>query len=189
MNADPLPRAMSIPEYLAFEEASGERHEYLRGEVYAMAGGTPDHARIIANMTVVLGGVLRGRPCAVYSSDLRIRSEQTDLFTYADVAVVCGKLERSVHDASSVTNPILVVEVLSPGTESYDRGAKAEHYRRIPSLKELVLVNHALARVEVFRKNDAGRFEWFIFEEHEQAELASLGVSVPVAEVYIDPLG
>jgi Uma2 family endonuclease len=188
MSAGALVKKMSIPEYLAFEEASKERHEYLRGEVYAMAGGTPEHGAIAAAVTIALGSALQGRPCRVFNSDVRVRCEETDLFTYPDVFVVCGKLERSVRDADSVTNPIVVVEVLSPSTESYDRGAKAQHYLRIPALREYVLVNHALRRVEVFRKNEAQRFEWFTFEEHDEAEFASLGVRIAVAGIYWDPL-
>lgn len=179
---------LGIAEYLAFEEASKQRHEYLRGQVYAMAGGTPEHGALAAAVTIALGSALQGRPCRVFNSDVRVRVEVTDLFTYPDVFVVCGKLERSTRDADSVTNPVVVVEVLSPSTESYDRGAKAQHYLRIPALREYVLVNHAMPRVEVFRKNEAQRFEWFTFEEHEAVELDSLGVRIPVAEIYREPL-
>lgn len=188
MTAEASRRTMSVAEYVAREEASKDRHEYLRGEVYAMAGGTPEHGALAAACITALSVALRERPCRVYSSDVRVRSDATDLFTYADAFVVCGSLDRSAKDGNAVANPVVVVEVLSPATESYDRGAKAEHYRRIVSLREYVLVNHALPRIEVFRKNDAGRFEWFLFEAHEVAELVSIGVQIPVAEIYRDPL-
>jgi Uma2 family endonuclease len=179
---------VSIEDYLSQEILAVEKHEYLRGAVYAISGGTPEHARIAANLIAIFSTALRGRPCAVFSSDLRIRVEQTDLFTYPDLTIVCGPLETSMRDKHSVTNPIVVVEVLSPSSESYDRGAKMDHYRCLPSLKEYVLANHDRAQIEVYRKNDAGRFEQFVFSANDTVTLTSVNVQFGVHDTYFDPL-
>lgn len=179
---------MEYGEYLALEERSGTKHEYLRGEVLAMAGGTPEHAALASAMTVALGTALRGRPCRLFSSDLRIRVAETDLTTYADVAVVCGRLEVAPDDRNAATNPVVIVEVLSDSTEAYDRGAKFAHYRHLPSLREYVLVAQDARRVEVYRRNESGRFELFEFVGGQALELASIGVHVAVDELYANPL-
>jgi Uma2 family endonuclease len=185
----PAPDHMTYAEYLAAEAASATKHEYLRGEVYAMAGGTPEHAALAMAVGRDLGNQLRGQPCRVFSSDLRVRVEATDLSTYPDVTVVCGRLERSEVDQNAAVNPVLIVEVLSDSTEAYDRGEKFAHYRRLPSLKEYLLVSQKEPRLEVYRRNDAGH--WVLFEARrgESLELASLpGVQLATDEVYRDPL-
>jgi Uma2 family endonuclease len=124
----------TIVEYVAIEEESSVRHEFANGEILAMAGGTPEHAALAAAVVTLLGGQLRGKSCRVYSSDLRLRVLETGLATYADASVVCGDISRDPNSPTHVTNPAVVVEVLSPSTEHYDRGEKREHYQRIPSL-------------------------------------------------------
>lgn len=165
-------------EYLEMEEKALEKHEYLRGVIYAMSGGTSDHGRIAASMTIELGVALRGRPCNVYSSDVRIRIIETDLATYPDVSVVCGKVEHAADDRHGVVNPILVVEVLSDSTEAYDRGAKAAHYRRIPSLKEYVFVDQKTKKIEVYRRFDHNRWEFSEFGPGEDAVILETKISV-----------
>src|ERR1700690_3482561 len=112
---------MTYAEYLAFEEKSDTRHEYIRGEVFAMTGGTPSHAGLAAAVARLIGNALVGKPCRVYSSDLRVRMPATEMATYADVTVVCSKLKTAEDDKNATINPTLVVEVLSPSTEAYDR--------------------------------------------------------------------
>src|SRR5262249_35971657 len=129
-------------EYLELEEASNTKHEFLDGEIYAMAGGSPDHASLAAAVTTALLNQLRDKPCRVFSSDLRVRVLATGLATYPDITVVCGTLERDPESEVTVVNPVVLVEVLSKRTETYDRGEKFDHYRHIPSLKEYVLVAH-----------------------------------------------
>ena len=124
-------------EYIAFERSSNVKHEYLDGVIYAMAGGTPEHAAFAVNVSTLLSLALRDRPCRVHSSDLRIRVVDTGLETYPDVTVLCGRVELDAEDRNVVCNPIVVVEVTSPSTEEYDRGEKLEHYKRIPSLQEI----------------------------------------------------
>lgn len=179
---------MTYADYLAAEELSTEKHEYLAGEVWAMAGGTPEHAALAARLIAELDSALRDRPCRVFTSDARVRVTATDLTTYPDVTVVCEKLESDPIDPNAITNPVLLVEVLSDSTEAYDRGEKASHYRHIPSLREYVLVSQRSPRIEVYRRNDAGRWELFEFESGGMAELASVGCALRVDDVYRDPL-
>lgn len=185
----PAPSArMSYAEYLAAEERSDVRHEFLNGEVWEMAGGTPEHAALAAAMIAELSSRLRGKPCRIYSSDLRIRIQETGLATYPDVAVVCGQLATAVDDEHAALNPVVLVEVLSPTTEGYDRGAKAAHYRRIPALREYVLVSQSEPPIEVHRRTESGRWELFDARPGETIELASLGVRLDVSAIYANPL-
>src|SRR5215212_185514 len=112
---------MSYAEYLAAENKTDVRHEWLRGEVFAMAGGTPEHAALAAAVIAALSAALRDRPCRVFSADARVRVLATGLSTYSDVTVVCGRLETDPEDANAIINPVLLIEVLSDSTEAYDR--------------------------------------------------------------------
>jgi Uma2 family endonuclease len=142
-------------EYLAHEETSNVKHEFLDGEIFAMAGGTPEHAALAAAVTVVLGAAAGRGPC-VYSSDLRIRALQTGLATYPDVTVVCGPLELDPESRTTIVNPTLIVEVLSDSTEEYDRGEKLASYQSIPALQECLLVSHRERRLELWRRSNEG---------------------------------
>lgn len=176
----------TFEEYLAVEAASREvRHEFLGGDIFAMAGGTPEHAALAAAVLGILSEQLRGKPCRPYSSDLRRRVLATGLATYADASVVCDPLERDPASSTHVTNPVLVVEVLSPSTVDYDRGEKREHYQRIPSLRVILLVASDGRRVELFVRHAPGAD----FERHElgadgEVRVEGLGVRFGVAEVY-----
>ncbi len=147
-----LHRQYTWREYLRLAEDSNIKLEYREGEIFAMAGGTPEHAKLIARLTTAIGSQLGGRPCDLYSSDLRIRVAATGLATYPDLTLVCGSLEHDPDDRNTVLNPTLIVEVTSDSTETYDRGEKFDHYRRIPSLREVVFVSHRQALIEVFRR-------------------------------------
>jgi Uma2 family endonuclease len=179
---------MTYAEYFAFEDKSAERHEFLNGEAFAMGGGTIEHARLIGSAIGALTTALHGRPCCVYSSELRIRIRPTGLTTYPDISVVCGKAEVDAEDPHAIVNPTVVVEVLSDSTEAYDRGEKAAHYRHLPSLREYVLVSQHRPRIEVYRKNESGRWELYEYESGSRVELASVGCTLAVDEVYRDPL-
>ena len=124
----------------------------------------------------------------MYTSDLRVRVLATGLSTYPDVSVVCGSAETALEDPDAITNPVVVVEVLSDTTEVYDRGAKAAHYRRLPSLQEYVLVSQAEPLVEVYRRTEAGRWELFEGRPGDLVELRSLAINLDVAAVYANPL-
>jgi Uma2 family endonuclease len=173
-------------EYLAQEGASETKHEFVNGQIYDMAGGTPEHSRLALNVGAELRGQLRGRPCVAFSSDLRVLA--TGLATYPDVSVVCGRLERDPEDKNAIVNPIVLVEVLSDSTEAYDWGEKFAHYRRIPSLREYVLVAQRAPRLEVFRRNDDGTWTLHEAGPGERVKLASIGCELAVDEVYANPL-
>ena len=179
---------MTYAEYLAAEAVAEVRHEYLNGDVWAMAGGTIEHGALALAVAGELRSALRGKPCRAFPSDVRVRIPETGLSTYPDVTIVCGELETAPEDKDAITNPIVLVEVLSDSTEAYDRGAKAAHYRRIPSLREYVLVAQAEPRIEVQRRSEGGRWELLEARPDETIELASLGVRLDVAAVYANPL-
>jgi Uma2 family endonuclease len=120
--------------------------EYLDGEIYALAGGTPTHAELCASVVQLLANAMRGA-CRVHTSDLKVRVEHTGLSTFPDVSVVCGDRELSAIDRHAVTNPTVLVEVTSRSTEEYDRGAKLNHYQRLPSLRAVLIVSHRQRRV------------------------------------------
>lgn len=179
---------MTRAEYVATERVSSTRHEYLNGEVYAMAGGTPEHGALAAAIMGELRMALAGKPCRVYSSDVRLVVRETGLVTYPDASVVCGQLETDPEDPDAITNPRLLVEVLSDSTEAYDRGIKAAHYRRIPSLIEYVLVSQDEPRVEVYRRIAPGRWELTEARATQRIALSSVEVELDVAALYANPL-
>lgn len=177
-------RRLSYQDYLTLEQEQDLRHEFLDGEAWAMAGGTPRHAGVIGNLYGLTWSALRGRPCLPYGSDLKIHVEDTGLFTYPDLAVVCGPLARSATDPNAVTNPVLLAEVLSPSTESWDRGGKFAHYRRIPTVQHVLLVSVDSAKVELYTRMADGR--WLLSEHGpgEQVALPALDLSFAVDELY-----
>lgn len=182
---------MTFEAYVALEAASDVKHEFLNGEVVAMAGGTIAHGALAMAVGAALSNALRDRRCRVLSSDVRVRIEATGLSTYPDVSVVCEKVEVAPDDEHGVLNPALVVEVLSDATEAYDRGAKAAHYRRIPSLREYVLVSQREPLIEVYRRNERNNWELVVeARAGERAELQACGgpVLLDVDEIYRDPL-
>jgi Uma2 family endonuclease len=183
----PAHRRYTIGEFVRLEEYSNVRHEFLDGQVYAMAGGTPEHGSRAANVIGLLTAQLRGRPCRVQTSDVRIRVASTGLDTYPDVSVVCGREERDRDDPDAIANPILLVEVLSPSTEEYDRGEKFDHYQRIDSLREVVFVAHDEWRVEVMRRVGSG-WTSIAARRGESLVLESVACTLPVDEIYRDPL-
>jgi Uma2 family endonuclease len=175
-------------EYIAFERSSNAKHEYLDGAIYAMAGGSREHAAIAVNVSTLLNVALRGQSCAVHSSDLRVRVLDTGLETYPDASVVCGRPEIDPDDPHAILNPLALVEVTSPSTEAYDRGDKLEHYKRIPSLLEVVIVSHREQLVEVIRREQDGSWSRHEARRGGAVKLASLGCELPVDEVYRDAL-
>jgi Uma2 family endonuclease len=179
---------LSYAEYLAAEATAEVRHEFINGEAFAMAGGTPRHGALAATLARLLGNALAGKRCQPFSSDVRVQVERTGASFYPDLSVVCGKLERAPNDPHALTNPVVLVEVLSETSEAYDRGVKASHYRRLPSLREYVLVSQDLHRVEVQRLNERGIWELHFFAEGEQVRLESLDVSFSLDALYVDPL-
>ena len=184
MSAPVSRRRLTYEEYLTLERASEQRHEFCDGEIFAMAGGSPEHSALAARVIVQLGTQLRGQPCQVYTSDLRVRVQATGLTTYPDVTVVCGPLERDEEDPHAIVNPVVLVEVSSLGTEAYDRNEKFAHYRRIPSLRAYVLVSQREPRIEVYRRNGDG--SWALDDARPPcvARLDAIGCALDVADIY-----
>lgn len=181
----PLER-ISYEAFLELEASSEERLEYVDGVVYAIVGGTPEHARLAAAVGAELRAAVSPRGCAVYSSDLKIWIDATRRTTYADVVVLCGPEEPSAVDSNAITNPRVIVEVLSPSTEASDRGEKWRHYQRLESLCEYVLVSQGEPYIEVFRRDGD---EWILRTSRagEAVELPSLTVTLSVDAIYADP--
>jgi Uma2 family endonuclease len=186
-HAEPLAH-MTYPEYLDFERTAGSKHEYLRGEVFAMAGGTLEHGRLASRVSHLIRSGIGDRPCETFSSDAKIRIDETDLTTYPDVTVICGRIERSPIDEEAATNPIVLVEVFSDSSEAYDRGEKFAHYRRLGSLREYVLVSQREPRLEVFRRTSGGTWEFVDAGPGASVTLDSIGVRLAVDDVFASAL-
>jgi Uma2 family endonuclease len=181
-------RHFTPEEYLDLEIDAPYRSEYINGEIYAMSGASEEHAIIAGNIYASLRPELRGGPCRMFMNDMRVKVEATELYTYPDIIVVCGEREYEVaRRGMSLLNPILLVEVLSESTELYDRGAKFQHYRKIPALREYLLVAQEEQRIERYLRNDDG--DW-IFSEAVGPDgvmtLASIGATLRLSEVYAD---
>jgi Uma2 family endonuclease len=178
-------RRLSVEEYLALERQTRERHEYLNGELFAMGGASFRHNAIVANLSGALYARLRGGPCRALTNDMRIQVTATGLYTYPDVVVVCGEPRFGDGELDTLLNPTLIVEVLSPSTEAYDRGQKFAHYRTIESLAEVVLVSQERVAVERFSRLPEGGW---LFSEANRLEdripLPAIGCDLSLAEVY-----
>lgn len=172
-------------EYLAKERKAEFKSEFYRGEMFAMSGASREHILIAGNCTREIGNQFKGRCCEVYSNDMRVRSPATGLYTYPDVVIVCGEPEFLDAEVDTLLNPTVLIEILSPSTESYDRGAKAEQYRRIPSLREHVLIAQDRSHVEVLTRQADGN--WLLRETSDLDQtmtLPSVSVSLPMREIY-----
>lgn len=179
----------TVQEYVRLEQYANVKHEYLDGQVGAMAGGTPEHARMASAVNAALVTQLRGKACAVYSSDARVRVAATGLDTYPDVTVVCGREQRDPDDPLALANPVVLVEVTSQSSDGYDRGEKFEHYKRLDSLREFAVVSHGEPCIEVFRRDARGAWEHVQrARSGERVTLASIACEIDVDEVYRNPL-
>jgi Uma2 family endonuclease len=180
---DNSPR-LTPEEYFAWEEQQLHRHEYIDGEVYAMTGGTIGHSEIALNFGSLLKAHLRGSGCKTLNSDARVNILESSHYVYPDVSVTCD--ERDKTTAQYITYPCLVVEVLSPTTEAYDRGNKFKLYRRNPVLQEYVLVNAETIAIEIFRKSDDNKWQIIDHEPGAVVELTSVKLTFPIEQVYED---
>ncbi len=175
----------SLAEYFAQEQQADHRSEFYQGEIFAMAGGTATHNLIALTVAASLRSALRGKQCKAFMADMRLLVKRRQLYTYPDVMVVCGSLQYAPGRNDTVTNPVLIVEVLSPSTEAYDRGKKFEFYRTIDSLQEYILVDQARMYVERHRPLGLGRWEMTAFENPDDVlALTSVGVDLTLAGIY-----
>jgi Uma2 family endonuclease len=170
-------------EYLALEDESSIRHEYLDGEIYAMAGGTPDHAALAAAAIRILGSSLQPG-CRVFTSDLRVRIAASGLSTYPDGAVVCGRTLRAADDQIAVVNPVLLVEVTSASTEAYDRGEKLRHYQQLASVQEVLIVSHREPRVTLVRRQEQDQWTSDDYRGGQSVPVRALVRGLAVDDLY-----
>jgi Uma2 family endonuclease len=177
---------ISSADYLAGEMSSPIKHEYSRGEIYAMAGGSDAHDAISLNLLTLLKGHLRGSHCRTYTGNMKVHVEVADAYYYPDAMVSCDQRDRELQYFKQY--PCLVVEVLSPGTEAFDRGAKFADYRLLETLQEYVLLSQDRINVECFRRNDAGVWGLEKFQAGDQVELSSIGLCCPIEDLYEDVL-
>lgn len=178
-------KRMSAAEYLALERASETKHQFFDGEVFAMAGGSYVHALVSNNVAAELRSRLKGTPCQTFGSDLRVATPG-GLYTYPDVTVHCGPPTFVDEQSDTLTNPRLLVEVLSPSTERYDRGRKFEQYRGIRSLTDYLIVSQGHASVDhFFRREPDGA--WLLMGHsglEAQVTVENLGIVLPLSEIY-----
>jgi Uma2 family endonuclease len=185
MSALPHSQKMSEAEYLEFERASETKHEYLNGEVFDMAGASREHNLIAGSTYSSLYSQTIERNCEVYQSDMRLKVKATGLLTYPDISVVCGKPELTTDALDTLVNPQVIIEVLSPTTEAFDRGKKFKHYSQITSLQEYVLISQDTPRIERFLRQEAGKWEYEDVRGLEGIiELSSVECSLKLADVY-----
>jgi Uma2 family endonuclease len=180
---DSTPR-LTPSEYLAWEEQQKFRYEYIDGEILAMTGGTINHSRIAVNFSTILRNHLRGSGCQILNSDAKVQITGSTAYFYPDVSVTCDELDRNAEQF--ISYPCLIIEVLSPSTEADDRGRKFRKYRRSVSLQEYVLVNTNEMCLDVYQKNERGRWELVTYVDGDMVELKSVNLTLPIEQIYED---
>jgi len=179
------PELYTPEEYLALERQADARHEFLDGEIYAMAGGSKRHNSISVNVIRLLGNQLLENDCSVYGSDMRVKITSTGKYTYPDVVAVCGEEFFEDESEDTLLNPMLLVEVLSQSTEAYDRGGKFEYYQTIPSFSEYVLIAQEPFRVEQFVRKESNVWTYFEFRQpDETVKLHSIDCELTLRDIY-----
>ncbi len=182
---NPKDKYISPEEYFRLEEASDSKSEYFQGEIFAMVGASLAHDRIAVNVVSDLDSALEGSDCVVFSSDVKVGVEAGKHFFYPDASVVCGNVELEKDRNDTIVNPVVIFEVLSKSTGDYDRGTKFVAYRRIPALREYVLIDQYSCRVEHFFKDENGR--WILEDlnnPQDMLKLDSIGVRLPLERIY-----
>ena len=178
---------ISQAEYLEAERLALNKHEYFRGEVFAMSGASIFHNIIAMNCGSVLRFKLKGKNCRPYGSDLRIHIPKNTLYTYPDLSIICGKVDTTDEKFDTVTNPSVIIEILSPSTRDYDKGGKFTLYREIESLKEYILIDAERIMVEKFTRNNNG--SWLLTEYKNIDEyfiISTVSVEIQLSDIYED---
>ena len=184
MIAVPNNPRISPDEYFEWEARQEIRYEYINGEVFAMAGGTIDHSTIAANLIALLRPHVRGRNCRVLGSDAKVGISKNGEFFYPDLLVTCDDRDRNA--AKAVFYPTLIIEVLSPSTEAYNRGGKFARYRQLTSLCEYMLVSSERIEVEAFRLNERGKWELTAYGNSDLVQFSSIEFECAIAAIYED---
>jgi Uma2 family endonuclease len=176
---------VSIEEYLEMENVSVEKHEYYKGEIFAMSGARVPHNAITGNLFISLGQKLKGKKSKPYNSDQRIHFPSNTLFTYPDISIICGEIITLNNDNYNVLNPAVIIEVLSKSTKNYDRGEKFKLYRDIPALKEYILADSESIHIEVFRLNENNHWELEEYNSKEDLlDVKAIDENNLVSEIY-----
>jgi Uma2 family endonuclease len=186
---EPAPKYnyVSPEQYLTMERASEEKHEYYKGEVFAMSGASPAHNDIAYNINRLIASFLHGKGCKLYGSDFRIYIPENSLFTYPDFSIVCGKTEAPEIYTDNLTNPTVIIEILSRSTKDYDRGTKFGLYRSIKTLKEYILIDSTSICVELFYRQEDN--SWILTEYRQLNDIfriSAIDLSVLLSDIYDD---
>ena len=183
--AQPATKYLTEKEYLAFERSALDKHEYYRGEIFAMSGASFKHNLLENNLRIALGVFLKGKKYSSFGSNLRIHIPSNTLYTYPDIIVICDDPVFVNDEFDTTTNPSIIIEILSPSTKDYDRGTKFKLYRDISSLKEYILIDSETISIEIFRLNDNGRWQ---LEELKNADevlqINTTGFKLTLREIY-----
>ena len=176
---------VSIEEYLEMEQSSIEKHEYYKGEIFAMSSAKMPHNTISKNLLGTLFTKLKGKKCQPYGSDVRIHIESNTLFAYPDISIICDEVITRNNDDFNVLNPVVIIEILSHSTKNYDRGEKFKLYRDIPTLKEYILIDSESIHIETFRLNEKNHWE---LEEYnfvtEELYVKAINEKILIADIY-----
>ena len=185
MASNRVERKWTVDEYLAYEEESEIKHEYIDGDIFAMSGGTNNHSGIIANITVEIGTQIRGSNCIIRTSDLRVKINDLR-YVYPDLSVICGKPTFDDEKRTTLTNPTLVVEVTSPSSKNYDITTKAEMYFSLASLQAYLIIDQARVSAQLYTRQDNGwLLQWFK-QSDQIIPLPMIKADLPLNEVYRD---
>lgn len=183
-----LPRVYySQQDYLEYERKATYKSEYFQGEIFAMAGASRNHNRITENLSISIGGYLRGKRCQTFSSDMRVHIPANTLYTYPDVVIVCGEPQFIEDEAlDTLLNPVVIIEVLSPSTGGYDKDSKFSLYRSIPTFREYIMVDSSRIHAEVWFKPENGF--WTLRQETEEIKVSlyvhTIDFTLPLTDVY-----
>ncbi|MBF0242932.1 MAG: Uma2 family endonuclease [Desulfamplus sp.] len=176
---------MTPEDYLEFEKNSELKHEYFDGEIFAMVGARKNHNRVSSNTSRILGNQLLNRPCDVFISDMRVKIPEIEKYTYPDIVVACDKVEFIEEELDSLLNPVVIIEILSDTTESYDRGLKFTHYRLIESLQEYILISQYHCQVEKFKRDKEGTWVYSSVEDMKASvKIDSINCELALSEIY-----
>lgn len=178
-------KKFTVPEYLEIENAATEKHEYYKGEIFAMSGAKVRHNIIAGNTFAALINKLKSKQCRPFNSDQRIHIEKNTLFTYPDLSIICGEVKTLNDDEFNILNPSVIIEVLSPSTKSYDRGEKFKLYRDIATLKEYILIDSESVNIEAFYINEHGNWELKEYKSIDEIlSLNSIDTFLELKEIY-----
>ncbi len=177
-------KLISVPEYLEIERTSEEKHEYYKGELFAMAGAKKKHNQIVFNIMGEFYNQLKEKPCIAFGSDMKVQVKPDGLFTYPDISALCGEEKYLDAKEDTLLNPSLLIEVLSESTENYDRGKKFILYRELESLQEYVLVSSEYKKIEIYRRTANNQWLLSDVKEDEPVVFETIQCSVPLKEIY-----